>query len=212
MKSTGRYHSSERRGGEYGMHPGEFEGIDVAVVTERDEQGTLLTRELQRLRAAIRHIWPAPDLLPADADVLICDYAQDLARRLPWSPGDPKAALIVIVPQAEPIRPESLANAAPDAVLARPFTANAVLASLVLARGQFRYEQRLRDKIERLDENLRAMRTVERAKSILVCNRKISDDEAYSFIRSQAMERRVSVSSVAAAIVSSYELLGPELK
>jgi len=49
MKSTGRYLSSEKRGGERGMHPGEFEGIDVAVVTERDEQGSLLIRELQRL-------------------------------------------------------------------------------------------------------------------------------------------------------------------
>jgi AmiR/NasT family two-component response regulator len=56
------------------------------------------------------------------------------------------------------------------------------------------------------------MRTVERAKSILMATRHIADDEAYELIRSQAMDKRTSVSSVAAAVVSSYELLGPGLK
>ena len=67
-------------------------------------------------------------------------------------PGDARAALVVILPREEPVQADALAHATPDAVLPRPFTANAVLSSLVLARSQFRYEQRLRSKIERLDE------------------------------------------------------------
>src|ERR1700722_2650937 len=113
----------------------EHVGPAVPVIVPRDQEGAFLVRELQRLRVRVRQIWPMPESVPSDADVIYCEYAVDLARRLPWIPGD------------------ALAHATPDAVLSRPLTANAVLASLVLARSQFRYEQRLRSKIERLDEN-----------------------------------------------------------
>src|SRR2546426_908609 len=83
----------------------------------------------------------------------------------------------------------------PNAVLPPPFTTNAVLSSLVLARSQFGYERRLRSKIEKLDENLRSMRTVERAKAILMATRQMPETEAYGFIRRQAMDRRVSASA-----------------
>jgi AmiR/NasT family two-component response regulator len=190
----------------------ESDNIHAVVLSERDEQGNLLVRELQRLRVRVRTIWPPPDVLPSDADVLYCEYNRELPRKLPWAPGDAKSALVVILPSHEPIDPEILEHATPDAVLARPFSANAVVASFVLARSQFRYQQRLRSKVDRLDENLRAMRVVERAKAILMSTRDISGDEAYKFIRGQAMDRRVSVGSLAAAIVSSFELLGPTLK
>uniref|UniRef100_UPI0019111E81 hypothetical protein n=1 Tax=Tepidimonas taiwanensis TaxID=307486 RepID=UPI0019111E81 len=84
-----------------------------------------------------------------DADIVYCEYCPDLARRLPWIPGDARSALVVIVPSTEPIQAEALANATPNAILSRPFTPNAVLSSLVLARSQFGYERRLRSKIER---------------------------------------------------------------
>ena len=77
-----------------------------------------------------------------------------------------------------------------------------------MARTQLRYEQRLRDKVDRLEDNLRSMRTVERAKTMLMSARGLSDEEAYKHIRSMAMARRMSVSSLAAAIVSSFEILG----
>ncbi len=186
----------------------ELADLSAIVVAPVDDQTNLLVRELQRLRMRVRHVWPMPESMPGDADVVYCEYCPDLARRLPWIPGDARSALVIIVPATDPIQPEALANATPDAVLPRPFTANGVLSSIVLARSQFGYERRLRGKIERLDENLRAMRTVERAKAILMATRRMQETEAYSFIRRQAMDRRVSASAVAAAIVDSFELLG----
>lgn len=186
----------------------ELAELSAVVVAPVDDQTNLLVRELQRLRMRVRQVWPMPESVPGDADVVYCEYCADLARRLPWIPGDARSALVVIVPATDPIQPEALANATPDAVLSRPFTSNAVLSSIVLARSQFGYERRLRGKIERLDENLRSMRTVERAKAILMATRRMQETEAYSFIRRQAMDRRVSASAVASAIVDSFELLG----
>ena len=182
--------------------------LDVAVVTARDEQGSFLIRELQRLRARVRHVWPSAGPLPDDVDVIYCDYTADLARRLPWSTGEARAALVAILPQSEAFKPEGLEAATPDAILARPFTANAILASLIMARSQFRYERRLRSKVDKLEENLRSMRTVERAKAILMAARGMDGEEAYAFMRTQAMARRIPVSSVAAAIVASDDVMG----
>jgi AmiR/NasT family two-component response regulator len=186
----------------------ELADLAVVVVAPDDEQTAFLVREMQRLRIRARTVWPMPESLPSDADIVFCEYTPDLARRLPWIPGDARAALVVILPLNDPINADALANATPDAVLARPFSFNAVLSGLIVARSQFRYEQRLRSKIERLDENLRSMRTVERAKAILMETRRMPENEAYGFIRRQAMDRRVSASAVAAAIVDSFELLG----
>lgn len=186
-----------------------FDGVEALVCAARDDQSNFLIRELQRLRLSVRHVWPMPELLPCEADVMFCEYGRHLSRQLPWVPGDPKSALVVVLPLTEPVDPETIVHLAPHGLLARPFTANAVLACLVHARSQFRYENRLRGKAEKLDENLRAMRTVERAKGILMETRHIGDDEAYNFIRRQAMDRRVSVAQVATAIVASHDIMSP---
>lgn len=182
--------------------------MDVIVCVPRDQQCDLLIRDLQQLRLKVRHLWPLPDSIPCDADVVYCDYSCDLARRLPWLPGSARAALVVVLPSVEPVDADALFHATPNAVLPRPFTHNAILASLTLARSQFLYERRLQTKIERLDESLRSMRSVERGKTILMTTRQMSDEAAYSFIRRQAMDRRVSVAVIADAIVDSFELIG----
>jgi AmiR/NasT family two-component response regulator len=186
----------------------ELGNLDLIVATRRDEDGELLIRELQRVRAKVRHVWPVPDRLPEDADLIFCDFVPGFADRVPWIPGEPKAALVAVVPLAPPPDLSALRDSAPDAVLHKPFTTYAILASLVLARSQFLYERRLRTRIEKLDENLRAMRAVERAKAILMSSRNLREDEAYNFIRRHAMDRRVSISAVAAAIVDSHDILG----
>jgi AmiR/NasT family two-component response regulator len=188
--------------------PAEIANLDILVVTRTDDCGGLLVRELQRTRARVRHLWPMPEVLPENADVIFCDLAPGLPARLPWVPGEPKSALVLLIAPAPPPDFELLRNCAPDAVLHRPVTTHAVLASVVLARTRFTYERRLRGRIERLDQTLRVIRAVERAKSILMSERKIGEDEAYQFMRRQAMERRVSIGAVAAAIVDSNDLLG----
>ncbi|HYH17733.1 MAG TPA: ANTAR domain-containing protein [Azospirillum sp.] len=184
----------------------ELANLSITVATRRDEDGETLLRELQRTRAQVRHLWPVPERLPEDTDVLYCDLAPGLPDRIPWVPGEPKAALVVMIPRTPPPDLELLTNSSPDAVLHKPFAPSAVVTSLLMARHQFLYEQRLRGRIEKLDETLRTMRSVERAKAILMSTRSMREDEAYHFLRRQAMVRRVPISAVAAAIVDTHEI------
>jgi AmiR/NasT family two-component response regulator len=188
--------------------PTEIASLEIVAAIRRDDENEVLIRELLRTRSTIRRLWPLPPRLPEDADVIFCELQSDLPQALPWVPGQPTAALVAILPPAQAPDLTLLRNCAPHAVLHHPFSANTVLASLMLARSQFLYERRLRTRIDKLDETLRAFRSVERAKAILMQTRKLGEDEAYHFIRRQAMNRRVSINAVASAIIDSQEVLG----
>ena len=101
-----------------------------------------------------------------------------------------------------------LRKSAPEAVLHRPFGTAAILSGLLLARCRFAYERRLRGRIEKLDKTLRAMRSVERAKTILMSRAQDGRGRGIRLPALQAMERRVSVGAIAAAIVDANELIG----
>lgn len=181
--------------------------LEIAVITECDDSGAQLIRGLQRTRARVQHLWPMPDRMPAIYDVVYVDFVSDLPQRLPWNPGESTTTLVLIVSPSQEIDLQRLQNCAADGIIHLPTSAQAVHAGLVLARSHFLYAQRLRKKIEKLDENLRTMRSVERAKIILMESRNIGEEEAYNFLRRQAMEKRITIGALASAIVDSRELL-----
>lgn len=185
-----------------------FANISIAVVTERNDDGERLIRELQRLRAKVQHIWPLPQQLPSDYDVIFCDLTEDLPCRLPWLPGEPDSALVLIVSEQTPYNLKLLHRCAAQAVLHYPVSPLAVQTSLALGREHHLYERRLRGRIDKLDDNLRTMRSVERAKSIVMRSKNVDEEEAYHFLRRQAMARRVSIGTIANAVIDSQELLG----
>lgn len=199
--------AQERSGGGQAASA-EISSLEIIAAVPLDSEGDALSRELARTRSRIRRLWPMPARLPENADVIFCELVTELPQCLPWVPGQPTAALVVVTSAVQPPDLRLLRNCAPHAVLHRPFTAGTVLTSLALGRAQFLYERRLRTRIDKLDETLRAFRSVERAKSILMQTQKLDEEEAYRFIRRQAMNRRVSITAVAAAIVDSHDVLG----
>ena len=180
--------------------------LDIVVAVARDESGQGLLRELQRTRARVRHVWPLTEPLPEDCDVVFCEASAEAARLVPWPPGQPTAALVMVVSPTTDL--DILRRATPDAVLHRPFSAQAVLAGLTVAHANFTYASRLRQRIQKLDETSRTIRSVERAKTMLMQSRRMREEEAYRFIRNQAMTRRISIGAFASAIVESGDALG----
>lgn len=184
-----------------------FNSLRIVAICDRDSEGERIIRLLQRTRASVTHIWPAPEQIPGDFDAVYCVLLRDLPRRLPWLPGLASAALIVILPQSGSVDLKLLRNSAPHSVLHSPVTESAVEVSLMMAREHFGYERRLNARIEKLDDNLRTMRAVERAKAILMKHRGMGEDEAYHFLRLQAMSKRVSIGALSTAIIDSQEML-----
>lgn len=182
--------------------------LDILLAVPNDEQAEMLAHELQRTRSVIRRLWPIPPCLPDAVDVMFCELLPELSHSLPWVPGQPTAALVVVAhgTQSPPLK--LLRDCSPHAVLHRPFTRATIINSLAIARSRFLYERRLRTRIGKLDETIRTFRTVERAKNILMTERNLDEDEAYHFMRLQATNQRVSVGSVAATIINAHDILG----
>lgn len=186
----------------------ESEKLSVLVAADRDTQVDLLLRELRRAASHVIHLFPVPGRLSAEHDVILADISLPLLDLLPWVPGEASAALILLLPQSGQHSLEKLRNCCPDAVLHRPFQPAAIQTSLVVARSQFQFIRRLRSRIARLDENIKAIRDIERAKTIIMDMRRVGEDEAYAYMRSQAMERRTTVASFASHLIDSHHLLG----
>jgi two-component system, response regulator / RNA-binding antiterminator len=190
------------------MRRDEAESFSVLVAAERDAQIDVLLRELRRTASHVVHVYPVVDGLPAGHDLILADIGLPLLDQLPWVPGEANAALILLLPENGQHSLKKLRDCCPDAVLHRPFQPGAIQTSLALARSQFQFIRRLRSRIARLDENIKAIRDIERAKTIVMAARRVGEDEAYAYLRSQAMERRTSVASFASHIVDSHELFG----
>lgn len=210
--APGKRGASHKPAGRSGPHNAQAQqkalwDLNVAVIAERDDDGERLMRELQRLRCNVRHIWPMPPQVPVQFDLVFCTLTEDLPQRIPWIPGEPEAALVVIDRGAGELNLQLIHNCAAHGVLHYPATSRAIQTCVALARGHFLYEKRLRGRIDKLDENLRTMRSVERAKSLLIRMKDVTEEEAYNYLRRQAMERRVTIGAVANAIIDSHELL-----
>jgi AmiR/NasT family two-component response regulator len=176
----------------------------IVVCCEPDLALQNALRELQRTRAELRTIWPAPARLSGGMDILVCEYGPGLADMLPWKPGEAEAALVLILPQNGRFDDADVVGLAPNAVLQRPVQPDLMRMAVVNAWSQFRYERRLRDRIVRLDENLRAIRDVERAKMLLMTEQGITEDAAYKMLRDMAMQRQVTIAALATAVVGSW--------
>lgn len=165
-----------------------------------------LFRHLQRTRATVRHVWPPPERIGEDADLVLCEYDPGLANRLSWMPGEPRAALIVLLPQVGRVDLRGLRVVCPDAVLQRPWLPQAIDVALVLALDHFSYGERLRQRIQRMDENIHAMRTIELAKHQIMEKNGVGDAEAFRILRTMAMQRRATVAAIAARLVDSIDI------
>lgn len=184
-----------------------FSRLSISLVSELDEQGIFLLRALQRTRARVEHRWPVPERVGEGCDIVVCEFVADLSRRYAWVPGEAKAAVVVLLPQSGHYDTDKLNAAVPDAVLYRPYAAHAIATALSIGWDHFSFARRQRVRIARLDENVRALRDIERAKHFIMKEKKVSEHEAFNLLRSLAMERRVTIAALAASLVDSRDNL-----
>ncbi len=179
--------------------------LNILLVCEPGAEEQSLLRHLQRTRATVRHVWPAPETIGENADVMIAQYMRGIGQRLSWVPGEAKAAFIILLPQNGQYDLSEVRAALPDSVIYRPFLPHAIDVALMLALDHFSYGKRQRLRISRLDENMRALRDIEKAKHVIMSSKDIGESDAYRVLRDMAMEKRVTIAEVAGRMVDSAE-------
>jgi AmiR/NasT family two-component response regulator len=179
--------------------------LNILLVCEPGTEEQSLLRHLQRTRAAVRHVWPAPDTIGENVDLVIAHYMRGIGKRLAWVPGEAKAAFIILLPQTGQYDLTEVRAALPDSVIYRPFLPHAIDVALMLALDHFSYGKRQRLRVARLDENMRALRDIEKAKHAIMSSQAIGESDAYRVLRDMAMEKRVTIAEVAGRMVDSAE-------
>lgn len=191
------------------QHPGRFEWRDLRVFVAHpyDQHGSALLRCLRRHDCRVTHAWPAPERLAEPADVLFCAMDRQVLPLTSSLIGEPWPAVIGLLAGDCTEVAKLISSVGPHAILAKPFEDNAVLVSMIVARANFGYQRRLLARISKLEETLRSMRKVERAKAILMEKRHLGESAAYELLRNQAMSKRVPIGRVAAAVIEANEVL-----
>jgi AmiR/NasT family two-component response regulator len=148
-----------------------------------------------------------PDPVPEPIDLMLCCIDDRAQQSCPWVGGAQPAPLVAIISRQSATSPSVIWDWTPQAVLVKPVEPAALLTSLFLARNNFRYEQRLHSKVTKLEETLKAIRKVERAKAILMKKRLLEEQGAYEYLRNQAMKKRVPIAVIASAVIEADEVL-----
>jgi response regulator NasT len=91
--------------------------------------------------------------------------------------------------------------------LVKPLRAEELRPTIELALSRFQQFASLREENSTLKETLEARKTIERAKGLLMEQRKLSEEQAYSLIKRASMNMRKPMADVAQAILLAGGLL-----
>jgi len=92
------------------------------------------------------------------------------------------------------------------ALLLKPIRAEAVSPAIELANSRFKDFLALQRENESLKENLESRKIIERAKGLLMEQRRLSEEQAYSLIKKTSMNMRKPMADVAQAILLAAEI------
>jgi response regulator NasT len=88
------------------------------------------------------------------------------------------------------------------AYVVKPFSINDLTPAIEIAMSRHLQMRSLREEVADLHERLETRKVIDRAKGILMAAMNLSEPEAFSWIQRAAMDRRISMKSVAEAVIS----------
>lgn len=185
--------------------------LRVLILHPPDSEGQGLLDQLVRIGCRAETLWPPTKIIHDEIDIiflLVEDKIPDVVNSMLHEFGDVRPTLIGIAGYESPSVLKNVIDLQMNGVLSKPLRANGILTSVVLARTVWLEQRRLCDKIMKLSEKLRNERLLDRAKAILMKVHSISEDDAYTRIRSQAMAKRVTTIEIAQSIINAADILG----
>ena len=161
-------------------------GYDVVAEAFNGERAVELVREHRPDLAFLDIAMPIRDGLSA---------AEEISR-------DNLCAVVMVTAFSQRDVAMKAAEAGAVGYVVKPFTMADLEPSIALALARWRQIQDLQGKVEALGDRAKAREEVERAKAVLQERFGLSEPEAFSWLRKAAMDRRVTLSEAATALLS----------
>lgn len=185
--------------------------LRVLVLHPRDNQAEELLRQISRIGCRGAAIWPPPEKLPDEGDVVFVEVKETISkdiRRLFDIDRSHRPTVIGVVAYENPSVLQGLLDLEVDAVVTVPLRPFGVLSSMVIARRvsqEFKVADRTLGKLKRKFDSVHK---ISQAKFILMKLHGLSEEEAYGTIRTQAMTKRTTMADIAQAIINADGILG----
>jgi AmiR/NasT family two-component response regulator len=87
------------------------------------------------------------------------------------------------------------------AYVVKPFTVSDLTPSIEIAIARFKELKALESEVADIHQRLETRKSIERAKGILMEALKLSEPQAFSWIQSEAMDKRITMKAVADAVI-----------
>lgn len=177
-------------------------GARALVLHRPHADASALLRQLGAIGLQAESVWPD---LPADAslaDFVFLDADRAADAQLPWAPGEAPMPVIALIGTEAPGRVEWALSQRADSHLVKPIGNAGVYSALLIARQRWEERQALFREIAGLKAQLAERRTVVRA-MLALSGAGMSEGEAFSELRRQAMDARVTVEEAAARFLES---------
>lgn len=163
----------------------EEEGYDVVGETGRGDEAVQLVRDLDPDLAILDIKMPGMDGLSAARDIT----------------AEQRAAVLILTAFSQRNLIEEARDAGALAYLIKPFQRNELIPAIEVALGRFQELKALREENQSLEDALETRRLVDRAKGKLMDEHGMKENEAFTFIRTSAMQNRVTLKDIAQRVI-----------
>lgn len=182
--------------------------IRVLLVQPPSPDRDTLLRHLQRLGFLTEISWPPAPQLYEMADVVFVAFREvtEVSVKLRWNRDDPPAALVALLDFENPAIVSEAVRLNAHAVLGLPVRSFGVVANIFVAIRNHQAQKSLSEQVKRLKSRVESEKVLSRAKDILMQSRGISEEDAHKVLRSQAMNKRVSIVEIARAVASAEDV------
>ncbi|MGV3576342.1 MAG: ANTAR domain-containing response regulator [Devosia sp.] len=120
-----------------------------------------------------------------------------------------KRPIAMFVDKSDPAEIEAAVDAGVSAYVVDGLRKDRIKPILDMAIVRFRAFSRLQGELEAARSELQGRKVIDKAKGILMTSRGLSEDAAYTLLRTTAMNQNRKIVEIAQAVVTAAELLGP---
>jgi AmiR/NasT family two-component response regulator len=181
-----------------------FRGWSAIILHRPHAAAEAITRQLERIGATARIVWPELDAASGTADVVFFDADLGHDGQFPWPPGEAPMPLVALLGSEAPGRVEWAIGQGADAHILKPIGSAGVYSALVIARHAFAARRQLIAEIEDMRDRLRRRPTVARAVIAIMQGEKMNEAAAFRRLRQIAMESRRTIEDAADTVIARY--------
>lgn len=188
--------------------------IRILLVQPPSEDRKTLLRLLNRVGFLTEVSWPPSPQVFDFADVVFAAFRAIVEEniRFPWNAENPSAALVALLDFESPAIIHEAVRLNAHAVIGMPIRSFGVVANVFIAQKNFFKQKQLSDEVRRLNARGEAEKLFSKAKDILMRANGISEDEAHALLRTQAMNKRLSMQEIARSIINAEGIISDFFK